>query len=93
MDAIGTDMDGYEVVAALRCKTTGDVWYARVDKEFRRKHYYNPVTKDREDSKWPSWKTIKDPNAHDVTSDSESGIDDGRNEGESFVSSTNGRRY
>ena len=93
MDAIGTDMDGYEVVAALRCKTTGDVWYARVDKEFRRKHYYNPVTKDREDSKWPSWKTIKDPNAHDVTSDSESGSDDGRNEGESFVSSTNGRRY
>lgn len=93
MDAIGTDMDGYEVVAALRCKTTGDVWYARVDKEFRRKHYYNPVTKDREDSKWPSWKTIKDPNAHDVTSDSESGSDDGRDEGESFVSSTNGRRY
>ena len=93
MDAIGTDMDGYEVVAALRCKTTGDVWYARVDNEFGRKHYYNPVTKQREDSKWPSWKTIRDPNAHDLASDSESVSRDGRDEGESFVSSTNGRRY
>jgi len=93
MDAIGTDMDGYEVVAALRCETTGDVWYARVDKEFGRKHYYNPVTKQREDSKWPSWKTIRDPNAHDLASDSESVSRDGRDEGESFVSSTNGRRY
>jgi hypothetical protein len=82
-------MDGYEVVAALRCKNTGDVWYARVDKEFGRKHYYNPVTKEREDSKFASWETIKDPNAHDLASDSESVMD----EGESFVSSTNGRRY
>lgn len=93
MDVIGIDMDGYEVVVVFCCKMIGDVWYARVDKEFRRKYYYNFVTKDREDLKWLLWKMIKDLNVYDVMLDLELGIDDGWNEGEFFVSLMNGCRY
>jgi hypothetical protein len=48
----------------------------------------------REDSKWPTWERIKDPDARSVASESMSESSAfGRDEGETFVSSTNGRRY
>lgn len=93
-DWLGKTFDGFRVTAELKCKESGETWWRREDVQFGRKHYYNPITRVREDAKHRKWKVVRDPNATEAESSVDASEDDAEDDaGETFVSATNGKTY
>lgn len=80
--------EDYEVIATLVSTVDGQIWQMREDKQFGRRHYYNPETFERKEQREKSWMVLKNAQKDEFAAPKKQ-----EPAGESFVSTTNGQRY
>ena len=88
--------EDYEVVATLVSTVDGQVWQMREDKQFGRRHYYNPETGERTEERAKTWMVLKNAQKDEFAAPEDEEPEEEEKEepeGESFVSTTNGQRY